>query len=158
METVTKNRLMKNVSRHVEALDKLASYYDIDMTGIQLWKKLKFYENKLHKLMVYSCNGVGMINGVNYYNGTIDDYAKREYGYNVKSAYIEDDVTIFDVEAEKLENKLRELFPKLPFFVNGDARGYTLKLNEKTVQELQKNGINIQTDFGGYGILAPEFN
>jgi hypothetical protein len=37
-------------------------------------------------------------------------------------------------------------------FINGDPRGYALKLKEEEAKEL-----GIYTDWGGYGILAPEF-
>lgn len=41
---------------------------------------------------------------------------------------------------------------KMPdgFFINHDPRGYALKMREKTFDGLW-------TDFGGYGILAPNF-
>lgn len=37
------------------------------------------------------------------------------------------------------------------FFVNGDPRGYSLKMKEGTFPQ------GFWIDFGGYGILAPEF-
>lgn len=42
---------------------------------------------------------------------------------------------------------------KMPdgFFVNYDPRGYALKMKEGTYPQ------GLWTDFGGYGILAPEF-
>ena len=42
---------------------------------------------------------------------------------------------------------------KMPdgFFINYDPRGYALKMKEGTFQQ------GFWTDFGGYGILAPEF-
>ena len=50
---------------------------------------------------------------------------------------------------------VREILGRIPrgFFVNGDPRGYALKIdNEKTTIP-----AGIQTDWGGYGCLAPEF-
>ena len=51
----------------------------------------------------------------------------------------------------------------LPVFVNGDARGYALK-----IQDVWTRGFNakqyaaklpaLHTDMGGYGILAPDLN
>lgn len=38
---------------------------------------------------------------------------------------------------------------------NGDARGYALKISDKIVRE---NNLKIYTDWGGYGILAPDFS
>jgi len=37
---------------------------------------------------------------------------------------------------------------------NGDARGYALKIDSKIVKE---NNLKIYTDWGGNGILAPDF-
>ena len=40
----------------------------------------------------------------------------------------------------------------VPVFFSGDARGYALKLSGEYCQ-----GKNIYKDWGGYGILAPDF-
>ena len=55
---------------------------------------------------------------------------------------------------ERILNKVRAMFPALApdIFINGDPRGYALKIRENKAQE-----IGIYQDFGGYGILAPEF-
>ena len=41
----------------------------------------------------------------------------------------------------------------VPVFVNGDARGYTLKIKDEWARE---NAVGIYRDWGGYGILAPD--
>lgn len=60
----------------------------------------------------------------------------------------------FDKWEEKFLARLQKKLAveKMPegFFVNGDPRGYALKMREKTFDGLW-------TDFGGYGILAPNF-
>lgn len=66
---------------------------------------------------------------------------------------------ISEEDSEKWsENFLKRLtkrlgVEKMPdgFFVNGDPRGYSLKMKEGTFQK------GFWIDFGGYGILAPEF-
>ena len=40
-------------------------------------------------------------------------------------------------------------------FVNGDCRGYALKIDDKYIRE---NNIKLHCDWGGYGIIAPDFN
>lgn len=40
-------------------------------------------------------------------------------------------------------------------FINGDTRGYALKIKDQFVRD---NNFKIYQDWGGYGILAPEFN
>lgn len=66
-------------------------------------------------------------------------------------------VGITDEDRQRRENHVEkrviELFGKLPegFLINGDPRGYALKIDpEKRVEGLE-------SDWGGYGILCPEF-
>ena len=43
----------------------------------------------------------------------------------------------------------------VPVFINLDARGYALKIDSEYVQE---HNLDIYKDWGGYGILAPDFS
>ena len=45
-------------------------------------------------------------------------------------------------------------FKKIPVFVNGDPRGYALKIDDSYVK---KFNLKIERDWGGYGIIAPDF-
>jgi hypothetical protein len=60
---------------------------------------------------------------------------------------------------ERTEPILRALYKilgiKYTFLFNGDCRGYALKISDKTVRE---HNLKIYTDWGGYGILAPDFS
>lgn len=78
-----------------------------------------------------ACNGAGVVNGQAYSLGSIDDYARREYGYGVKSGYIADDVSVFDKEIDKIEDKINRLIKDTKFSVEyqHDPRGYTVKLS-----------------------------
>lgn len=63
--------------------------------------------------------------------------------------------TIDPDRAESLLNRIemavKKLLPNIQgFFINGDPRGYSLKVKENTYPEMYQ-------DWGGYGILAPEF-
>lgn len=42
----------------------------------------------------------------------------------------------------------------IPVFVNGDPRGYALKIDDVYVRE---HKLDIERDWGGYGIICPEF-
>lgn len=42
----------------------------------------------------------------------------------------------------------------VPIFVNGDPRGYALKIDDGVVKA---KGLEIERDWGGYGIICPEF-
>jgi len=44
----------------------------------------------------------------------------------------------------------------VPVFLNGDPRGYALKINDDYVRLLEKQGKTIHRDMGGYGIIAPD--
>lgn len=56
---------------------------------------------------------------------------------------------------EKLEKLLRFQAAGVAVFLNGDPRGYALKIDDAW---LKANGSPvIHTDMGGYGIIAPEF-
>lgn len=56
-------------------------------------------------------------------------------------------------------NTYQSLLPGVSgLFINGDPRGYSLKIHVKQTQELYDKGINLDRDWGGYGLLAPDFD
>jgi hypothetical protein len=56
---------------------------------------------------------------------------------------------------EKIKKSVLKLLPGLQgFFLNGDPRGYSLKIKEDVTKLTYPS---LCTDWGGYGILAPEF-
>lgn len=60
-----------------------------------------------------------------------------------------------DKQLQAIKEKVLKLLPVLPeslFFINGDPRGYSLKIKESFSKE-----IGIYQDWGSNGILAPEF-
>ena len=60
----------------------------------------------------------------------------------------------WEIRTEQIVNAVNKIFGReIPgLFVNGDPRGYSLKIKEEKAKEL-----GMYTDCGGYGILAPEF-
>lgn len=64
-----------------------------------------------------------------------------------------------DMEGEKILTALDKVlhFRKtgVPVVMNWDARGYALKIDDAHVRA---HNLEIHTDFGGNGILAPEFD
>ena len=86
---------------------------------------------KHNKLAKMECNGAGVIRGQSYFGGRIDDWARREYGHNVKSPYLTDgETTIFQFESEKIERKILALIEGTLLTVEfqGDPRGATVRL------------------------------
>lgn len=58
-----------------------------------------------------------------------------------------------DKGLDKLELQVKKLLPNAKtLFINQDPRGYSLKLKESEAKKL-----GIHSDWGGYGIIAPEF-
>lgn len=53
----------------------------------------------------------------------------------------------------KLDKILNFRSADIPVFINGDPRGYALKIRSEWMQE---TGVKLQRDWGGYGILAPD--
>ena len=110
---------------------------NIMMKQVETLQKLRRLARKHQKLSIDDCNGYGNINGICYYNGTIDDYAMRKHGKDVQSAYInnpkDDETTIFDIEIEKIKHKIVELCKNIGFDVEfqGDPRGATVKISLK---------------------------
>ncbi len=94
-------------------------------------KKVSRLAHKHQIQATNDCNGEGWVKNVHYYNGQIDDYAKRTYGDNVQSAYIDNtEETIFTQEMDRIEEKIKSSIKNSKFTVEfqGDPRGNTVKL------------------------------
>jgi len=103
---------------------KAAFNLNQDIDPVKLCKRLFRLENKAHKLAVDYCNG--------------DIYAD-DYGH----------------KTSKILTKVQAILNnKKVVFVNGDARGYALKIDDEYIRN---NNFNIHRDWGGYGIIAPDF-
>jgi hypothetical protein len=76
----------------------------------------------------------------NYCNGIIDEeFNDRQEGSIMKS----------------LDKVLNYTKQGIPVIFNGDPRGYALKIEDDYVRE---HNLEIHRDWGGYGIIAPEFD
>lgn len=125
--------------QHTKLLAYLSGKEEVDTLKVQactyegeeVYKKLIRIENKMHRLAERECNG---------------------------------DVPEQQSERETLaaEKQVNELLPRLKnfggFFFNGDPRGYAIKIKEDVKEKIfAETGFNMHCDFGGYGILAPDF-
>ena len=121
----------KNASQlfnHVCNLQKIAGLNSY-YEAFELYKKLHRIEARMSRIFTDECNG--------YSNLTEDQEEKRD---------------------ARVLKQLNTLLPGLKtIFLNGDPRGYALKVKPEEVKELRDKDINLYTDWGGYGILAPEF-
>lgn len=107
-------------------------HLSFDYKDFDIIKKISRLAHKHQIQATNDCNGEGFVNGQHYYGGNIDDWAKRQYGENVKSAYIDNtEETIFYKEMDKIEEKINNLIkdnPKFKVEYQGDPRGNTVKL------------------------------
>ena len=104
---------------------------DFDYKDFAIFQRIARLSKKHQRQSVNSCNGYGIVNGQMYYGGQIDDYAKRTYGYGVKSSYLDNcEESVFDKEISKIEDKINLLVKDTRFTVEyqGDPRGWTVKL------------------------------
>ena len=115
---------------------------DFDLKDYDLIRKIQRLARKHQRQAVNDCNGEGFVNGQHYFVGNIDDWARREYGQGVKSAYIDNtEETIFTQEMGKIEDKIMWLCgyttikpiqkvreTKFTVEFQGDPRGNTVKL------------------------------
>jgi hypothetical protein len=122
-----RDRMYNQIAKHGADLNKIFSTTFDDVT---LAKRLHSLEIKAHRLSTDYCNGD---NGVN-----TESWENLSYSILTKVNKI---------------LKFRE--KKIRIFLNGDARGYALKIDDEFVQNYKGQ---IHKDWGGYGILAPEFN
>ena len=104
--------------------DNLKAIFKIDIDSIKLCKMLFRLENKAHQLATDFCNG---------------DINQLEW----------------DTKGDKILAKVETILKdKKNLLLNGDARGYALKIDDKYIRD---NNLTIYRDFGGYGIIAPDF-
>ena len=104
--------------------DNLKAIFKIDIDSTKLCKMLFRLENKAHQLATDFCNG---------------DINQLEW----------------DTKGDKILAKAETILKdKKNLLLNGDARGYALKIDDKYIRD---NNLTIYRDFGGYGIIAPDF-
>lgn len=128
---------------HHKSLAMLASQINPHnkLTGLQLWRKLCKIERKA------SSGAVAYCNGATCHTAHTLTSTKQRLVWNFNA-----DENAWESFSQWIEAKVAKVFGGVPqgFFVNGDPRGYALKLdNEKvTIPD------GMHKDFGGYGILA----
>lgn len=116
-------------------------------TGLKLWRKLCVLERLAHSAAAASCNG----ESIRIYWPKFGTYLPLpgEYDFNR-------DENAWDHLSTVVKDCVRNILGNVPngFFVNGDARGYALKLDPDSC--LIPEGMH--TDMGRNGILAAEIN
>lgn len=129
-----REKMYKDIKTHGERLNII---FDTGLDPVTLCKKLRRLEVKAHKLAEDYCNGENGVNSDNWDNKCQLILTKvfKVLKINVDKSFFRD--------------------KECAIFLNGDARGYALKIQSEYVSV---NKLNIYRDFGGYGILAPDFS
>jgi hypothetical protein len=143
---------MKTYSQaHQDHLFALADLAGIEWnagtdTAPALYRKLRRIEALANRAATAQCNGEA-------YQGQ----PFRPDWHADGSEGTEENPTQWEVFSDSIRAKVAKVFGgKLPagFRFNQDPRGYALKLDNEKVKLPQ----GMYTDWGGYGILAPDFN
>ena len=125
-----KQRQYEQIKAHGENL--LAIFPNAtERDPIALYKKLRRMEAKASRITTDYCNG---------------DFDAGENGEKLDAA--------LDPILAKVNAILGNSGPDaVPVFVNRDPRGYGLKIDDDW---MRKTGARLYSDWGGYGIIAPE--
>lgn len=128
-----KNRMREQILQHGFKLQHIFMA-DKMVTGdaippVTLAKAVHRLEAKAHRMAEDYCNGL----------------IESEEWMEKKEASI----------LKSLDNILNFRAQGIPVIVNGDPRGYALKIDDAYVR---KHNLDIHRDWGGYGILAPDFD
>ena len=123
------------------------------------WEKYLLIQHDAHNFMQYHIQAETQ--ATNYTEARAHRLAELECNGEISEEKAEK-------QAAAIEKQVRNLLPRLAhydnngvksnFFINGDPRGYALKMHEKAAGMLEGiTGKRPYTDWGGYVILCPEF-
>jgi len=135
----TKEKMYQQIQQHGENLNRI---FNTQFDAVTLCKKLHRLEVKAHRLATDYCNGENGIDNIEAFEQAEKPIMESVYKLLNNGKFNDD----------------RPHQKKVPIYLNGDARGYALKINDAYVKLLREQNKNIYTDWGGYGILAPEFD
>lgn len=127
MTTTQKQTMYQQIEKHGNNLNAI---FNTGLDPVTLCKKLRTLENKAHNLSVIECN-------------TGDDKGPE------LSKILTKVKTILFPDVFKSSPELYKAV-----FINGDPRGYSLKIKSEYVKA---NDLKIEQDWGGYGLIGPDY-
>jgi hypothetical protein len=131
-----KEIMYQRIEKHGQDLNKI---FNTGIEPIALCKKLRRLEVKANKLAEDYCNGTNGIDSENWEDKTTPLMEK-----------------VYKILNNGIYKDERPHQRGVPIFLNGDCRGYSLKINDDYVRLLEKRNKTIYKDWGGYGIIAPD--
>ena len=132
-----KEKMYAAIEKHGENLNAI---FNTQFDNLTLCRKLFRLERKAHQATTNLCNTNTLhLNELNKYTG-----------YDVRQATEEEQDEYFDAILDKVEKILKAKSKGIEIIVNHDPRGYALKIKNA-------EALTIHKDWGGYGILAPDF-
>ena len=167
MTTATQYEAIEKHGRNLLAIFPEATEND----PVKLCKKLRRLEAKAYAISLQACNGPNFADGeedtrtddvlkkVNKLLGNVREYQPKTGAkcgcrrgiQRDNCANCEGTGQVVDFAAIRAQ---RDRI--VPVFVNKDARGYALKIDDEWMRA--HPGVWLHSDWGGYGILAPEID
>jgi len=135
MKTTPEHITQRRLAHHA-ALETLKAPA-CNLSGLQIWRKLRQIEKIAHDGATAYCNGEAVFHQGQAFNFRRDETAWERFTALIRA-------------------QAGEVLGQIPtgFYVNGDARGHALKLDSETVTIPE----GMETDWGRDGILAAEID
>jgi hypothetical protein len=155
---------LKDVIANQERITWLAGHQIVEDYKENIEMKLtRRYLNQLNR-HAKELESLGAIDGIEAYN-TLCRIEKRAHKLAEDLCNIEIPEEIQDKRAAAIYKQIEKVFGRVPegVFINYDPRGYALKIrseNNKKWNDIPSDNEKYisYTDWGDYGILAPEFD
>lgn len=126
------------IERHGRQL--LAIFPDaVERNPVKLCQKLRRLESEGHDLALRLCNG--------------PEFSSEDLVDVISKGILERTCKLLGNYRHDMQTKMRTM--KVNIRVNRDPRGYALKIHDDAMRE---GGFILHKDWGGYGIIAPEFD
>jgi hypothetical protein len=133
--------MMKQIEKHGANLNAI---FNTGLDNVKLCKKLLRLERQAHHAATCLCN-----------TNTLD---RLELNWpadkDIHQATEEEQDAFFEKILIKVNKILNFKTQGIPVFINHDPRGYALKIKSEYVK---KTNMKIHQDWGGFGIIAPDF-
>lgn len=168
--TLTQRESIAKHGRNLLAIFQKAKERD----PLTLCNKLRRLEKQGEEIALRLCNGPQYPEGeqerltdalllkVNTLLGNVHEYQpKTGINCHCKPGQHRDNCPDCEGTGQQIDfGRIRNRSPLIPVFVNLDPRGYSLKIDDQWMRANQGkwNDDNLTTDWGGYGIIAPEID